>query len=84
MARTAASAGVVRAQGISGIQHRLPPVLRVLLAVPRRGTHHRQRHARAAHHTLIAVHQQGLDRRGAEIEAEEHRSGRQRMPVEMR
>ena len=50
---------------------------------------HRQWDRRAADHMLRTVHQQRLDRRGAEVEAEEQglpfaRSGGQRMPAEVR
>ena len=61
----------------------------ILLAVSRRRPLHRQWDRRAADHTLLTIHQQRLDRRGAEIEPEEQgctlrESGSQRMPVKVR
>jgi len=60
---------MVAMQGVHRVQHRLPPRLGFLLAVARGWALHVERPGSAAHHALLAVHEQRLERGGAEIQA---------------
>ena len=59
-------------QGVEAVDDRLPPILRRLLRPQRLGVREGQRCAGRRHRTVIVVHDDGLDARRADVDAEIH------------
>src|SRR5436305_6378643 len=63
-------------QGVQGCKRRIDPLRRVLLRIAGMGRADAKRSASADDHALLPINQSGLDRRGAEIDAEIHDASR--------